>query len=235
LRLIGERVKGSLMRTITPTTVGSVGAGMLSSLACGQTALVRTTANGGASAAIQTGESVTIEVNVLHDRYLVAGLAGGSFITGSAGTTSGFQTPLTYGPTIVLGWFEGGSRVGADIALVPDGFMMGPPYPSNLSPMPVWRCEIVGLEPGEYAVGWHAPRPPPPMNVTLTQPGVFDVVWVPTASSPNVPLYASISSFSFTEAQTTYIGARITVTPGVSTACAVMVGRVGGVWRRRRG
>ncbi len=122
------------------------------------------------------------------------------------GAASGFTSTIPLLPTVFFGSFSGGSRVGADIANPPPGFSMPfPPFASH--PMPVWQY-----------------------NITLSDPGIFSIIWVSPASAPNVRVYATVGSFNFTEAQTTYVGATITVTPTPSTitiiaSCGVLARR----------
>jgi len=180
-------------------------------LAHAQTVTVRTLANGGHAATISPGEVVSIRVLIDHPFAAVAGIQGGSIITGNAGVGQNFATTIPSLPTVNLGSFAGGSRVGADIANTPPGFLGGlPPTPFTEQPMPVWTYDIAGLTPGVYEINWVSP-----------------------ATAPNVRGYISISSFSFVEAQTTFTGATITVLPTPATA-AVLVIPAAAMARRRR-
>lgn len=167
-----------------------------------QTAIVTTSVNNGGTATIEPGGTVSVSVRIAHTMIAVAGIQGGTVIDGNAGVGSNFATTIPNLPTVNLGSFVGGSRTGADIAFTPLGFGHITP-PSGSNPMPVWTYDV-----------------------TLNEPGVYDIVWVPTVASPNVRLYASVAAFSWVEAQTTYVGARITVVPGSGTlpvVCAIGV------------
>lgn len=179
--------------------------------AAGQTAIVTTSVNNGGMATIEPGGTVSVSVRIAHDQFSVAGIQGGTVVEGNAGVGSNFTTTIPSLPTVVLGSFVGGSRVGADIAFTPAAGFGHVTPPSGTNPMPVWRYDL-----------------------TLAEPGVYDITWVPTLVSPNVRLYSSIGAFSFTEAQTTYVGARITVVPGAPTVWVLAVSGVL-VARRRRG
>lgn len=165
-------------------------------LAHAQTVNVRTLANGGHSTTISPGEIVSIRVLIAHPFHAVAGIQGGTIITGNAGVGQNFATTIPAAPIVYLGDFLGGSRVGADIACTPSGFLGGPPFPLPFTqnPMPVWSYDIAGLTPGVYEINWVSPT-----------------------SVPNVRGYVSPGSFSFVEAQTTYARATITVIPTPAT------------------
>ncbi len=181
----------------------------LASVAAAQTATVRTTANGGAAAVVAPGSTVTIAVTIAHNQFAVAGLQGGAIITGNAGTGGNFATTIPGLPTVNMGSFTGGSRTGVDFAFTPPGFIGAATPPSGTNPMPVMTYDITGLAAGVYTINWVAP-----------------------GSAPNVRLYASIGSFGFLEAQSTYTGATITVTP--APASLALVGLGGLVAGRRR-
>jgi hypothetical protein len=171
-----------------------------------QTATVVTTVDGGAAATIQQGGSVRISVRVGHSGFNIARMVGGSIITGHAGVGSNFHSSLPDEPTIVLGAFSGGSRIGGDIMFLP-AVGTSPAWPN---PLPIWEYDVSGLAPGVYAVGWQA-----------------------DPAFPNVRIYQSWSSFTFLEAQTTYVGATITVVPA-GTPTAGIVGAFGLLAARRR-
>ncbi len=174
-------------------------------------ATVTTTVHGAASATISPGGSVHVEVKIAHNGAMVAGIFGGSVITDNAGTPSGFFTTI---PTIAaiplasLGYFVGGSRVGADINNPPPGFPTLL-YPFYTNPMPVWEYDLA-----------------------LSDPGVYSIIWVSPAATPNIRLYPSLVSVSVVEAQTTYVGATITVTPTPSATAIIAI--CGVVARRGR-
>jgi len=152
-------------------------------------ATVTTTADGSPAVAVQPGTPVRLRVILSHTGATLAGIAGGTAVAGNAGAGSNFSTTIPSLPTVILGSFVGGSRLGADIANPPPSF--GPPSPPfGTNPMPVWQYDL-----------------------TLNEPGVYEVNWVPAAFAPNVRIYRTISSFTYTEAQTTYVGATITVLP----------------------
>jgi len=172
-------------------------AACLAQEAAGQTAVVTTSVNNGGTATIEPGETVSVSVRIAHDRYAFANIQGGTVVDGNAGVGSNFATTIPNLPTVVLGSFVGGSRVGADIAFGLDP-MGGATPPSQQNPMPVWTYDI-----------------------TLHEPGVYEIVWVSPATRPNVLLWGAMHAFSLTEAQTTYVGATITVVPGAPTAGVV--------------
>ena len=182
----------------------------LAGVASAQTATVTTTANGGAAASINPGESVTIAVNVgWSGGVQLAGLQGGTKVAGDAGSGSNFAFNLGSGPLINTGAFTGGSRLGMDVA-------SGPPAFFGVNPL------------------WSAPNPLNMMSYTLTisDPGVYQVIWQSPATAPSARLYENAGSISFLEAQTTYIGATITVVP--APASLALVGLGGLVAGRRR-
>ena len=69
-------------------------------------------------------------------------------------------------------------------------------------------------------------------DLVINNPGVYTINWVAPGSAPNVRIYTSTASPAFTEAQTTYRGATITVTP--APASLALVGLGGLVAGRRR-
>ena len=182
----------------------------LASIATAQTAIVRTTANGAASATIPLGGTATIAVTIAHNQFSVAGIQGGSIISGNAGTAGNFATSIPAGALVVLGSFSGGSRTGVDIAFTPPGFTGGFAVPpSGTNPMPVFTYDITGLAVGVYTINWVSP-----------------------STAPNVRLYATAGSTNFLETQSTYTGATITVIP--APASLALVGLGGLVAGRRR-
>ncbi len=185
---------------------------LLAAAASGQTATITTTVNGGGAATIEPGGSVTVSVRVSHTLFAVAGLAGGTVIDGNAGVASGFFSSIPALPTVNFGSFVGGSRLGADIAFTPPGGFGFVTPPSGTNPMPVWQY-----------------------NITLSDPGRYDVTWITPLTAPNVRLYASIGAFSFIEVPANFVGATITVVPGVGTAGCLGFAGVLGATRGRRG
>lgn len=162
---------------------------MLTGLAHAQaTATVTTTVAGGPAITVEPGTPVRIAVRIAHDQFSVAGVYGGTIVTDNAGIASNFSTTIPSLPTVNFGSFVGGSRVGASIEFVP--LWTGPTPPSGTNPMPVWDYDL-----------------------TLANPGTYQVNWVSPSATPYVRLYSSVGAFNFTEAQTTYIGATITVLP----------------------
>lgn len=174
----------SLAATLLPTLLAAVPAHAQTALAT-----VTTTANGSASITVQPGTPVQLSVSISHNQFKVAGFMGGTVVDGRAGTPSNFSTTIPALPTAIFGNFFGGSRIGADIATPPPGFGTPDP-PFGQHPMPVWKYDLAIDQPGTYAVNWVAP-----------------------AIAPNVRLFPTIASFNFVEAQTTYVGATITVLP----------------------
>ncbi len=194
------------------TILGLVGVAGLACVANGQvaTATVTTTANGGAAAIVAPGTTVTIAVRIAHDQFSVAGLQGGTIVLGNAGTGGNFATTIPGLPTVNMGSFNGGSRTGVDFAFTPPGFIGATTPPSGSNPMPVFTDDITGLVAGVYTINWVSP-----------------------GTAPNVRLYASIGSFSFVEAASTYVGAVITVTPAPGSLALIGLGDLVAGRRRR--
>lgn len=153
-------------------------------------ASITVTANGGAAAIVQPGESVTIRTQLWQNQWSFAGAQGGTIVENHSGHASNFSTTLPSLPTMLLGSFQGGSRVNADLALTPPGFLGSPTWPTGVTTFPFWQYTL-----------------------TLDEPGTYDIKWVAPPNAPNIRLYQTIASFTFIEAQSTYIGATITVVP----------------------
>lgn len=158
-------------------------------------ASITVTANGGGSATVQPGEPVTISAQLWQGAFSIAGMAGGTVVTNNAGRASNFSTMLPGLPTINFGSFQGGSRVDADIAFTPPGFLGGTTPPMGQTTFAIWSYTL-----------------------TLDEPGRYDVNWIAPASAPDIRLYMGIASFSFTPVPSLYIGATITVLPAPATA-----------------
>lgn len=181
----------------------------LAGLASAQTATVTTTANGGNAVSVAPGTAVNLAVAVTYTGGVqLAGLQGGVKVAGDAGTGSNFAFNLGAGPLINTGSFTGGSRLGMDVA-------SGPPLFFGINPL--WANQPVNML--SY-------------QVTINDPGVYQVIWQSPATAPNARIYTSATSASFAEAQTTYVGATITVTP--APASLALVGLGGLVAGRRR-
>lgn len=175
------------------------------------TATILTTANGGASATIAPGEIVSISVTLSHNAFSVAGFHGSTFITNNAGQGQNLSTFIPVHPLLPGLQFTGGSLLDVDIGFTPPGFIGGATPPSGQNPMTVWTYDIAGLT-----------------------PGVYDINWIPDGAALDIRLYTSISSFTSVNAQSTYIGATITVVPSpgglaLALACPLVAAR-----RRRR-
>lgn len=185
-------------------------AGAFATHAGAYVATVTTSVNGGATAAIEPGGSVVVSVRVAHDGFSFAGIEGGTIVDNDAGVGGNFRWTLPSLPTIHSGGFVGGSRVGASIWFILDP-MGTPTAPSQQNPMPVWTYDL-----------------------SLDEPGEYDVVWVPSASLPSVWVYTGpFAGLPMAAAQTTYVGARITVTPGVGTSWVFAVLGLTGTRQRR--
>lgn len=155
--------------------------------AMAQTATLTASANGQPAVTVQPGEPVSIHVQITFAAGpLLAGAKGDLRITADAGTPSNFQFHLT-GPLVNTGTFVGGSRPGIDIAATPPGFGQ----PSN------WASLLDVLT----------------YDVQFANPGVYLVAWAAPASAPNIRLFPTGTTASFVEAQTSYVGATITVLP----------------------
>ncbi|MCA9287009.1 MAG: hypothetical protein KDA05_00405 [Phycisphaerales bacterium] len=176
-------------------------------------ATVVTTANGGAAASVAPGATISINavVSWTPAGTQFAGIQGGTIVQGNAGSGSNFASDFAAGALVNLGAFSGGSRTGMDIAVTPaffTGGFMAPPS-ANSSGISLARYDLV-----------------------INNPGVYTINWVAPGSAPNVRIYTSTASPAFTEAQTTYRGATITVTP--APASLALVGLGGLVAGRRR-
>ena len=184
----------------------------LAGMASAQSATVNTTANGGASATVAPGATISIaSVITWTGAPQFAGIQGGITVQGDAGSGSNFTSAFNPGALVNLGAFSGGSRTGMDIAVTPAFFTGGvivAPSGNN-----------TGLNVAAY-------------DLVINDPGVYTVNWVAPGSAPSVRLFPSTSSPAFVEAQTTYNGATITVTP--APASLALVGLGGLVAGRRR-
>lgn len=158
---------------------------------------------------VQPGQPVAIDVIVTFDALQLANIQGDLRVTGDAGTPSNFRFNLGAGPLIHTGSFVGGSRTGIDIA-------SGPPL-------------FFGV-----TVGWNNPSYPLSYTLTFDQPGTYDIAWQAPPTAPNVRVYASFATASFVEAQTTYLGATITVLPAPASLAAVALAAFASSTRRRR-
>ena len=185
----------------------------LAGIASAQSATMTVTANGGAAVSVAPGTAVNIAATATWGGTNVqfAGLKGAIKVAGDAGAGANFTSAFTAGGLVNLGAFTGGSRTGIDIAVTPAFFTGGfivPPSGNN-----------TGLNIGSY-------------QLTIATPGVYTVGFAADATAPNIRLFPSTASPAFVEAQTTYVGATITVTP--APASLALVGLGGLVAGRRR-
>lgn len=186
----------------------------LASLANGQAATMRVTANGGAAAVVAPGANVVIDATVSFTPGMqFAGTKGNLNVQGNVGSGSGFTSDFAAGALVNLGAFTGGSRTGMDIAVTPafftGGFMVPPSGNSAGIKLANYTLSTAGVAAGTYTVAWNA-----------------------DATAPSVRLFASTASPNFSEATTTYVGATITITP--APASLALVGLGGLVAGRRR-
>ncbi|MEZ6232668.1 MAG: hypothetical protein R3B68_00620 [Phycisphaerales bacterium] len=187
-------------------------AGLAGVAAAQPAATVVTSVNGGASATVAPGATISVASVVSWTGGVqFAGIQGGPTVQGNAGAGSNFTSAFTAGTLVNLGSFNGGSRTGMDIAVTPAVFTGGfiVPPSGNSSGINLAAYDLVINDPGTYTINWVAP-----------------------GSAPNVRIFVTTSTPAFTEANTTYRGATITVTP--APASLALVGLGGLVAGRRR-
>lgn len=181
------------MRTPCVAVFPALAAGALglAASASAQTATVVVTAGGASSATIQPGQPVALNVTIsFTGAYQLASIQGDLVVTPGVGSPSNFQFGLV-GPLVNPGTFSGPSRLSISAA--------------QSAPSPLINS-------------WFSPVNLMTYDLTFTpsQAGVYSVVWQPAALG-NVRLFPSQSSIAFAEAQTSFTGATITVTPAPAT------------------
>jgi uncharacterized protein (TIGR03382 family) len=186
----------------------------LATMASAQSATITTTANGGAAAVVAPGSTVQINAVVSWTGAVqLAGLKGAVTVAGNAGAGGNFTSEFTAGSLVNLGAFTGGSRTGLDIGVTPafftGGFIVPPTGNSAGISFAKYDLNLTGVAAGTYAVGF-----------------------TPDATAPNVRLYVTTATPGFVEAQTSLVGATITITP--APASLALVGLGGLVAGRRR-
>jgi hypothetical protein len=186
----------------------------IAGVASAQTATMTVTADGTNAVTVNPGESVNINAELSWTGAVqFAGVKGAIRVEGNGGAGSNFTSDFPAGLQVLYGAFNGGSREGMDFAITPALFTGGTIIPpsGNSSGVTIgnYTLDTTGMAAGTYNVGWEAE---------------------PTA--PSVRLYLTTTSPGFVEAQSTYIGATITIVP--APASLALVGLGGLVAGRRR-
>lgn len=196
------------MRTCLIALMVGVPAGAASAQIFGT---VTVTANGATGVTVAPGTPVSIGVRIAYDTQAIqiAGIQGRVRVDGDAGVGSNFVFNLGSGPLINTGMFQGGSRVGMDVA-------SGPPLFFGINPL--WAA---------------SPADMLSYDLTLTEPGEYTVKWELPVTAPNLRLYYTTTSASFQKGFTVTESATITVTPAPGALAAVGVAGLLGSRRRR--
>ncbi|MCA9287035.1 MAG: hypothetical protein KDA05_00535 [Phycisphaerales bacterium] len=168
---------------------------------------------------VMPGETIRITANIAWEGAAQwAGLKGEFLAVGDAGAASNVGSPIHPSVTVTLGFPDGGSVKGFDVASTPAYFTGGivPPLP--------WSLSATGSN--EFLwYDWTAPSVSSPTTIS------FDFVAHPIA--PNVRLYPTSASPAFIEAPTTYIGTSILVVPAPAGLALLGVGAIGARRRAR--
>ncbi|MCA9288762.1 MAG: hypothetical protein KDA05_09275 [Phycisphaerales bacterium] len=161
---------------------------------------------------VEPGQSVRIYATIEYSGAVqIAGVAGSLLATPNVGAAGAPYTPLG-GILVNVGMASGGGIEGYDVASVPPFFTGGLTLPGwSLSPSLILEYQ------------WTAPA----------TPGVVEFDFVASPLAPNVRLYAQLQSPAFTEAQTTYVGASLTVVPSVGVLWAFGAAGFAGRPKRR--
>jgi hypothetical protein len=186
----------------------------IAGVASAQSATMTVTANGSNAVNVNPGDSVTINAELSWTGAVqFAGVKGAIRVDGNAGAGSNFTSDFPAGLQVLYGAFNGGSREGLDFAVTPALFTGGQIIPPS--------GNSAGVTIGNYT-----------LDTTGMAAGTYNVGWAGDTAAPNVRLYLTTTSPGFVEAQSTFVGATITVVP--APASLALVGLGGLVAGRRR-
>ncbi len=188
---------------------------LLATPALAQTATV-TVSHNDPDGIVEPGQTIRLSMHLTWTPNMqLAGFAGQFRIdpatTGADGTITNRLSAFWPGALVNLGLIQRDDIVGIQVASIPHFFtpMVTPPWAN-------WG----GLD--AFSHDWIAPA----------TPGQYNIAFLADPVAPNVRLYPATVSANFVEAQTTYIGASITVTP--SPASLITLAAASLIHSRRR-